>query len=518
MFHIPQLTEARYSIPRYTADLKRRHRVYSLYSIHRFIRVGFVLFGATPLFGQTAELVLSGSNLRMVSSGNVYVVLNEANWTNNASAVSFVPGSGTVLFTGNVNHASLGGSASSAFYTLQSNKPGKELRLQADISVSNRAQLLAGDVNLQNRTLDLAGTGSLAGEVYPNGQRFYCLDNNSGRIRAVRTLSTGANADIAGLALDLNVTGTAPGSTLFFRGHDAQTSTASGGSTSIGRYYDITPTIGTGFTYTFVFRYHELELGMVPESNFILYRSPSYAANTADWQAWGAPPGIQSPGYPTVGTAVHNTASNTVTLTGINSFSRWTVSNPLVNPLPIELLTFGADCEGTSVRMHWTTASESNNERFVPERSADLQHWQELPGVPGAGNSNVLRNYQTEDKRPLPGFSYYRLRQVDYDGQSETFSPVGVFCGNTAGCDALGLYPNPADGKYTVSVNAHADDPAAELLWIDMNGRLLRSSPVKLVQGHNEFSFDREGLASGSYTVRLRSKSVPVAPVKLVLY
>ena len=44
----------------------------------------------------------------------------------------------------------------------------------------------------------------------------------------------------------------------------------------------------------------------------------------------------------------------------------------------------------------------------------------------GAGNSNTQMSYSIIDDNPLHGVSYYRLKQTDYNGQTETFFPVSI--------------------------------------------------------------------------------------------
>lgn len=468
------------------------------------------------LSAQNGNLVLTGSSLRFVTTGGVSVVLNNTDLSNNASTGSFVPGTGTVVFSGG-NTATVGGTAGTSFYNLTGNKPGTELQLGNDISTSNTFTLTAGNVNLQNATLDLGTTGSVTGETYPAGNRLYCADGQAGRIKATRVLAAGNNADIAGLGLDITVTGTAPGSTVIYRGHDKQTGTAfPGAGTSIGRYYDVTPGTGSGFTYTLLFRYHDLEVGAMTESDFVFYRSPSHGANTADWEEWGKDNGTESPGYPSVGIAIHNSSANTVSLTGINTFSRWTVSNSVVNPLPVELVSFTATCADKGVNLRWATASEINNDHFTVHRSANLQSWQTLGTLPGAGNNNGLLFYTLTDERPFAGTTYYRLTQTDYDGTEESFAPVSVYCQGGAE-NRMTVFPNPASEYFTVSVAVAESQADTRLEICDLNGKPLIISRTALSEGSNDFLFDRAGLSAGTYYVRVIGGSLTLSPLKLIL-
>lgn len=98
-------------------------------------------------------------------------------------------------------------------------------------------------------------------------------------------------------------------------------------------------------------------------------------------------------------------------------FGPWTLaSRTNLNPLPVDMLAFTAVPTGARVRVDWTTAVERDNRLFTVERSADGTKFNDVVSVPGAGTSLEVRHYVAHDDEPLPGLSYYRLRQEDLDG------------------------------------------------------------------------------------------------------
>ncbi len=112
-------------------------------------------------------------------------------------------------------------------------------------------------------------------------------------------------------------------------------------------------------------------------------------------------------------------------------FTNWsglTTTVPLVfggtagvtcSPLPIELVSFTGEKQkdGTNL-LFWTTATETNNDYFVMTRSTDGLNWENIGIVQGAGNSVSSIDYQLRDNNPPNTINYYRLVQVDYNGQS----------------------------------------------------------------------------------------------------
>lgn len=91
--------------------------------------------------------------------------------------------------------------------------------------------------------------------------------------------------------------------------------------------------------------------------------------------------------------------------------------------LPVGLVAFTATPEHGTVRTAWTTATETGNDHFTVERSADGSDFRPVGSVPGAGHSVATLHYLWTDAHPLPGTAYYRLRQTDFDGNS-ALSPV----------------------------------------------------------------------------------------------
>lgn len=126
-------------------------------------------------------------------------------------------------------------------------------------------------------------------------------------------------------------------------------------------------------------------------------------------------------------------------------------------PTPIALLSFNAvyDDVSKTLLLKWATASETNNDYFTIERSSNGQDWQILSIKKGAGNSSHSLYYEMNDRSPLPGKSYYRLKQTDFDGQF-TYSPIESVYGKDIDIN-YGIYPNPASDFITILPSSNID-------------------------------------------------------------
>ncbi|NVK64109.1 MAG: hypothetical protein HWE22_05950 [Flavobacteriales bacterium] len=92
--------------------------------------------------------------------------------------------------------------------------------------------------------------------------------------------------------------------------------------------------------------------------------------------------------------------------------------------LPIGLIDLeGKTIDGLNV-ITWKTAFESNNDYFAVFRSTDGENWTEMVRLPGAGTSTDVLSYSVTDAEPEDGINYYRIMQVDFDGQAASYGPI----------------------------------------------------------------------------------------------
>ncbi|MFA1771720.1 T9SS type A sorting domain-containing protein [Rufibacter glacialis] len=124
--------------------------------------------------------------------------------------------------------------------------------------------------------------------------------------------------------------------------------------------------------------------------------------------------------------------------------------------LPVSLTSFtAAVTKGSRILLNWATASEKDNQAFLVERSADGKNFTAIGTVKGGGNSNVPLNYSFQDAQPLAGISYYRLKQVDFDGTTEYSKVVSVKNLNAGSTTATKVtaYPNPFQATLSLELN-----------------------------------------------------------------
>ncbi len=143
--------------------------------------------------------------------------------------------------------------------------------------------------------------------------------------------------------------------------------------------------------------------------------------------------------------------------------------------LPVQLTSFTADCNYSKVNINWKVATQTNNDFFTIERSVDGSRFENIGAVKGAGNTSQEMNYSFTDTDPIAETTYYRLKQTDYNGHSETFTPTAVACGDDIPF-SVKVNPNPVTGN-TICLNINgAENENVTILLSDITGRQLYSN------------------------------------------
>jgi len=160
------------------------------------------------------------------------------------------------------------------------------------------------DFDLNGQVITLGSTGFLS-------EGNYRLYGTSGSITTSRSLSNITALNVGGLGAILTSAANL-GSTTLTRTHASQANLTYG--SSVLRSYDITPTNNTGLNATLVYQYRDTELNNITELALALYSS-SDGGSTFTRRG---------------GTL--NTTDNTLTLTALGGFSKWTAGKDCVNP------------------------------------------------------------------------------------------------------------------------------------------------------------------------------------------
>lgn len=159
-------------------------------------------------------------------------------------------------------------------------------------------------------------------------------------------------------------------------------------------------------------------------------------------------------------------------------------------PLPVELNNFSAKVSDNDVSLIWSTLRELNNKGFEVSRSQNKNEWTNIGFVKGYGQTDSVKEYFFNEKNLHPGQYYYRLKQLDYNGNFEYYylkteviinSPKELFISQN--------YPNPFNPSTNIDFNLPYDSHVSISLY-DVSGKEIST----LI---NEFR------TAGYYTIKL---------------
>ena len=177
------------------------------------------------------------------------------------------------------------------------------------------------------------------------------------------------------------------------------------------------------------------------------------------------------------------------------------------NSLPTDMVYFSAHAKNNHVELNWEMTCEMNSDYFAIERSINGSDFTAISTVKGAGNSQQAQNYQFSDYKPLTGTSYYRLKQVSFEGKTTTSNIERVnLKSRVATASSVNIQrvgPNPFNSMVTAEYYAESNgDVAVEILSKD--GKSIFKTYQYALKGYNTFTFNKGStLSPGDYMIRL---------------
>lgn len=286
------------------------------------------------------------------------------------------------------------------------------------------------------------------------------------------TINANTTVAIDGLALTPSISYTITGNYSLIRN---STLAHSSSTLSINRAFqwNATPALFTG---NIGFYYDESELNGLLESELTLN-----VHNGTQWQS-----------FPSGG--IRNSVSNLVT-TPVNNLQLRELSLAAeTHPLPLRWSYITATRENKAARIEWQTLNETQTSFFTIERSIDGLHWIKIGSAISAANTPSSHQYQFYDSTVSTRKTFYRIKQVDQDGQF-TYSTV-VQVEAIQNQLAITLYPNPASHQIFIQ---SAGDPLKTIRLYDSNGQLIKTA---IILSATTYQLSLEAVPKSSYFIQ----------------
>ncbi|MBK7763425.1 MAG: T9SS type A sorting domain-containing protein [Bacteroidetes bacterium] len=229
--------------------------------------------------------------------------------------------------------------------------------------------------------------------------------------------------------------------------------------------------------------------------------------NTVPWLS-GSMPDLQfqllsSPGKTHALVIAYVDASITNTPMGVANTFLGTVNTTagftLGAPLPVQLLNFSGNKAQAGNQLMWSTCLEINNLGFNLQYSDDGIYFQDLQFIKSKaidGNCNTVSEYQYFHKMVSSGHHYYRLEQIDIDGnKSYEGNIIDLYRTNDG---QITIFPNPTSTQLTIQV-VSIEAQKVSIQLSDLQGHILYHTNNMFTAGLQDLPIDISKFANGNY-------------------
>jgi hypothetical protein len=193
---------------------------------------------------------------------------------------------------------------------------------------------------------------------------------------------------------------------------------------------------------------------------------------------------------------------------GVSSFSSFYLhGSQSIAPLPVELINFTATAINSEyIHLDWATALEINNDGFELQHSTDAQNWTNIAWINGNDNSTTTKFYSHNDMQVAQNITYYyRLKQIDNDGQFEYSNIVNAtLTGSNSSFNVLEFVPNPTVDMTTLLISSGVSQDIKVVIYNSI-GQEVQTGNHTLNIGMNQITFDVNLLAAGTYMATVNS-------------
>jgi len=455
------------------------------------IASGLSLTSGTLTVGANT-LTLNGSINQ--TTGNIDASNASATVVFGGSSAQSIPAS---TFTGNINNLTLNNSAG--------------LSISQDLSVVGALTLSSGTLSLGTNHLTLgenattSGTFSSTNMIIATGlgelrKRF---TQGSGDIASFTfpVGNIGGVAEYTPIVLDFASGNYGANAYVSVRVQDSKQGTLNSSVTNyLNRNWIVEPNDITGFSYKIQLYYVDADFitdGTMAEGDLKPIKISS--------GQWYQPTDGSFTNALSQGSAGVFANSNYLEWNGLTTFSEFGGAGGSNLPLPVELLSFTAECGQETILLKWQTASEFNSAYFEIQKSLDGSTWNTIGNQTAAGNSTELLSYSLEDASKSANTSYYRLNQVDNDGLQKFYGPISPLCESIIIHLNGKTIPNPSNNEFWLQISS-AEQQKFTYILQDINGSKIMENSADLLPGSNLFPI-RETIPSGMYFILLQTEN-----------
>jgi hypothetical protein len=170
-----------------------------------------------------------------------------------------------------------------------------------------------------------------------------------------------------------------------------------------------------------------------------------------------------------------------------------------ITVLPVTFINLNAECETDKVVVKWQTTQESNNSHFEILKHKNNE-WVKVGTIKANGHSYGISSYQFIDVKNNETVNIYKIKQVDFNGQSELSQPILAVCNEVSvSGNQITIYPNPTSDRVNI---VSETESLGNVEVMDINGKVL----IKTMSDSMLIEIDLNDFSPGMYFVKVNER------------
>lgn len=180
--------------------------------------------------------------------------------------------------------------------------------------------------------------------------------------------------------------------------------------------------------------------------------------------------------------------------------------------LPVNIITFSGKPFEEKIRLQWQVTAEEGMENYIVEKSLDGRQYQPIGNIRARNIDGT--NYYFDDEDPQDGLQFYRLKQIELDGEIK-YSQIITVKYKKAFFTIARLYPNPVKTTLSVEINSLVKTGATMRIY-NAEGRMVQLTSQHLREGENNISTSVTDFPAGYYYLVLFREGSRVAETAFI--
>nr|MBP6409991.1 T9SS type A sorting domain-containing protein [Pseudarcicella sp.] len=186
----------------------------------------------------------------------------------------------------------------------------------------------------------------------------------------------------------------------------------------------------------------------------------------------------------------------------VTGFSGFFVMTPQAGSLPLTLASFKGYANAQSNELTWATVSEQNFSHFEIQRTEDGKNWETIEKMEAINITTSVKNYSYNDKNPLLGNTYYRLKMIDINGSVSLSKAINI---DNALIYGIKLFPNPTKEKLKINFASSVGEKI-EVMLLDAKGKVISIENFKTQSKDFAHEINLKSLNVGIYFMKISDR------------